>query len=409
MATTGLELTTVTSRNEGEPAVIHVDMFDTTLRDGAQSLPNNHQFPIGRKAELADSLATLGVNIIEAGFPATTDDFSDVAETAQLIGNRSYSVRNWLDSEEGEVTQFTPIIAGLTPSSPVAIETTWQALHSAKRPRIHTFISTDELHMAKKFPSMTREQVLKLGLDGILHAQELSAEHPGAQVEFSAEAASTTDMRFLERVVRSAVNLGVDVCNVPDTVGERDPHWMYGFYRRVIRWAKEENPEVVISAHNHNDLGNATSNTYSLVKAAVAEYRRTGIATHLQIETTICGLGERAGNTDVFPLVANLHKFAEKERAPLSWQFNPQHAVVTAEYVMNMAGLDVPRQSPIVGRDTNRHRSGIHSDGVLKGGHRVYTPYDPQFWGHRESAIHETGRYQGRKGAAAAQLYEDNE
>lgn len=218
------------------------------------------------------------------------------------------------------------------------------------------------------------------------------------------EAASTTPFEYLERVLKSGIIAGADVINVPDTVGERRPLWMYDFYKKVIRWCIETNPDVTISAHNHNDIGMAVANTEMLLEAAIEVARTTGQSIKIQNETTVCGLGERAGNADVYPVVAGLYKFTtEFPDVDVAWRFNPGESVSIADAVMSCFRMEVDRQNPIVGRDINVHRSGIHSHGVVNGGYTLYTPITPTFWGHREDAKHETGEYQGRVGNAAAE------
>lgn len=388
---------------------VNVEIFDTTLRDGAQSLPKRQQFPIGVKPQVADSIASLGVDVIEAGFPATPSDFEQVQKVARTVGNQDYEVSIW--TADGSFSSVTrpPVIAGLSRTTPVDVTSTWRAIQDASRPRIHTFISTDPKHMTAKFPGKSPETVQMMGRDAIRQAIDLSSADREASVEFSAEAASTTNMDYLEQVVRMAVSEGVDVINLPDTVGQRNPFWMRDFYEQAIVWALDENPTVTISAHNHNDLGMAVANSYSLVRAAAEVANRTDSAVSIQFETTICGLGERAGNADVFPVAADLFKFAGELAVPVEWHLNPSRSVGVANDVFGQTGnrwwnrsLKIGRQNPIVGSDTNRHRSGIHSDGILKGGHTIYTPHDPTFWGHKSDAVHEEGQYQGRAGAAAA-------
>ncbi|MFO0971698.1 MAG: hypothetical protein U0520_05135 [Candidatus Saccharimonadales bacterium] len=382
---------------------VEVDVFDTTLRDGAQSLPAANQFQEGKKQHIARMLADLGVDVIEAGFPATPGDADEVRAVAETVGNTERAVAEWQNGEYIATVQQTPVIAGLSRTTKDDIEATWEAIRRARRPRIHTFISTDPSHMAAKFPGRSPEHVLKMGQDAIKHAKELSFANTLASVEFSAEAASTTDEEYLERVVKMAVDEGADVINVPDTVGHRDPFWMMDFYTKVIGWAYECNEEVVISAHNHNDLGMATANSLAIVRAAVSHARQTDIPTKVQIEGTVCGLGERAGNADLFVAYAGLYKFTEgNPEVPVLWRINRSQAVATAQGVMREAGMLVHRQSPVVGSDTNVHRSGIHSDGIIKGGFGLYTPYDPTEWGHPQTDIHEDGKYQGRRGRAVA-------
>ncbi len=385
----------------------HVDItiFDTTLRDGAQALPKENQFPEGSKPEIADKLASLGIGVIEAGFPATPGDSEEVSSVSKQVGNEIYSTHLWTPDGHQDTAWDSPIIAGLSRTTPADIEATWDAVQYASRPRIHTFVSTDNEHMAEKFPDMSPDEVLRMGRAAVKQARELVDQSSDGTVEFSAEAASTTDPVYLERVIKAAVDEGADVINLPDTVGQRDPSWMEDFYYKAIAWIQPLNPDVTISAHCHNDLGMAVANSYSLVKAAAKYSKQYERIIKVQAETTICGLGERAGNADVFPFIGGVFKFTGDLGVPVGWRFNPEYSVLTAEAVMKYAGQEVSRQSPVVGRDTNVHRSGIHSAGIIAGGengHRLYTPYDPTFWGHAQNAIHEEGKYQGRKGTHAA-------
>jgi len=382
---------------------VEVTIFDTTERDGAQSLPGNHQFPDGKKAEIAQHMARLGIGVIEAGFPATLGDKEEVTNVARTVGNTDYSVDVWENGELKSQINRSPIIAGLSRVALSDIEATWDAVHIAKRARIHTFVSTDPEHMEKKFPDKKPEDVLNMASKAVKFARELISEHPDATIEFSAEAASTTDANYLERVIKEVLAQGADIINVPDTVGQRDPIWMFQFYSKVIDWVIRTNPNAIISAHNHNDLGQAVANTNMLVRAAAEYAYAYNKKVRIQLETTIGGLGERAGNADVFPVVAGLFKFSPDMAIPVQWEFNPEKSVEAANTIMGYANLAVHRQSPIVGSDINKHRSGIHSDGVIKGGHRLYTPLDPTFWGHKDNAVHEEGKYQGKRGREAAQ------
>lgn len=381
---------------------VKVEFFDTTLRDGAQSLPSEKQFPNGSKPDVARRIACLGVSTIEAGFPATPADRNQVEDVARTVGRQSFRVANWIDGAPSNSER--PVgIAGLSRAIRSDIDATWQAIGSALFPTIHTFISTDSEHMAAKFPGMSPDEVLMQGVEAVRYAKSLFSSKQSARVEFSAEAASTTDLSFLERVVKGAVQAGADVINLPDTVGQRDPFFMLDFYSKAIKWIMAENPDVIISAHNHNDLGNAVPNSMALIMAALSYANKNNSRVKTQIESTVCGLGERAGNADIFPVVAGLFRSSrESGDSLLSFEFNPKRSVHTANYVLNVAGLVVNRQNPIVGSDIATHRSGIHSDGVLKGGYTIYTPFDPVFWGHRESAKHEDGLYQGSSGRMAS-------
>lgn len=384
-------------------SIVLVDIFDTSLRDGAQSLPMAHQFPDRSKRAIADVIATLGVATIEAGFPRTPGDEEEVQEVAATVGTRSYTAQSWQDGISMGSQKITPIITGLSRVMFDDIDATWRAVQAADKPGIHTFVSTDTNHMRVKFPGKTPDDVRKMAQASVRHARSLADTHRNrGVVEFSAEAASTTEPSYLESVIKTVVEEGADIINVPDTVGQRNPFWMRGFYRQIIGWATDINPDVVISAHNHNDLDQATANSLSLVYAASDFAVATGKNVHTQIETTVTGIGERAGNSDVFPVVAGLFKFAGDMTAPIKWNFNPGRSVEVARQVLGYAGLSIHRQSPIVGSDIMVHRSGIHSDGVIKGGHRIYTPHDPTFWGHLSDAVHEEGKYQGARGRAAA-------
>jgi 2-isopropylmalate synthase len=382
---------------------VNIEIFDTTLRDGAQSLPEDHQFKPGMKAQIASDIARLGVSVIEAGFPATPADAAEVKAVAETVGNCAFGVMSW-NSSESVITKRIPRIAGLARASMGDIEATWEALSPAAYARIHTFIPTDAAHMRAKFPGMTPEQVMDIGIDAVRFANQLTEKQTGADVEFSAEAASTTEAKFLEWVIKGAIQAGANVINVPDTVGQRDPFWMRGFYAKVIDWVMNEDPSVTISAHNHNDIDQATANTLALVFAAADQAIKHGRSVGVQLETSICGLGERAGNADVFPVVAGIHKFVTSLPSEVTWSFNPINAVSIANTVMGYVGFNVDRQSPVVGADIKVHRSGIHSDGIVKGGHRIYTPHDPTFWGHESDAVHEDGRYQGTRGRSAIQI-----
>ena len=386
---------------------VHVTIFDTTARDGAQSLPKQNQFPDGSKHIIAHEVAELGVGVIEAGFPRTPHDADEIKQVARTIGRNSYAMDQWVNGEHVDQTSRPPVIAGLCRVEPLDIEAGWDAVSAAVRPRIHTFVSTDDHHRKSKFPGVSRDDLIEMARKGVSYAKELSREHPGASVEFSAEAASTTPMEYLEKVLRTAMDEGANVINVPDTVGQRDPMYMYRYYSQVIEWVMKTAPDISISAHNHNDLGQAVANTNMLVIAAADWAQQHGQRVNIQLETTVCGLGERAGNADIFPVVAGLFKFSPDQSVPISWEFNPGRSVSAAETILGLAGLVVDRQNPVVGSDIMRHRSGIHSDGVLKGGHQMYTPFSPTFWGHPKDAVHEDGKYQGKAGRSVANAAEN--
>ena len=382
-------------------AKVIVDIFDTTLRDGAQALPEGHQFPDNKKPTIASHIARLGASIIEAGFPATAGDGEEVAAVARDVGNTAYVVDTWRDGIKTGTVHRTPTIVGLSRVTEKDIEATWDAVKVAASPRIHTFISTDAAHMAAKFAGKTPAGVLEMGRRGIRHAKDVSN---GAPTEFSLEAASTTDLQYACTTTKMSVDEGVDVIRFPDTIGKRKPIWMYNAFKRYIGWVHAINPDVVIAAHNHNDGAMASANSLMAVHAAADYAKENETTVRIQIDTTICGVGERAGNADVFPVVQGLFDYGnEGELAvPIEWQFNPGYSVYTARTVLRFAGLEVHPKNPVVGDDINKHRSGIHSNGILKGDFSIYTPFDPTFWGHAQQAVHEDGKYQGKAGREAA-------
>ena len=173
-------------------AIVTVDIFDTTLRDGAQSLPEANQFPVGSKVEIADHLANLGIGVIEAGFPRTPGDAEEVMEVAKTVGSEEFQVQQWRNGVVVDDRMVTPVIAGLSRTTEEDVDAAWGSVQSAIFPRIHTFISTDAEHMEAKFPGKTPEEVLEMGRSAVRHAKQISSEHFGSSVEFSAEAASTT-------------------------------------------------------------------------------------------------------------------------------------------------------------------------------------------------------------------------
>lgn len=377
---------------------VTIEMFDTTLRDGAQSLPETNQFPPGTKPNIAAKIAALGIGIIEAGFPRTPGDGIEVNDVAKTVGNTHFETAVWQDGAQIGTVSRAPVIAGLCRTTREDIEAGWEAVKPAMNPRIHTFVSTDPEHMAAKFPGKSPDAVLAMGIDTVKYARRVMIGRRDGSVEFSAEAATTTDTEYLERVVKSVIDHGADVVNLPGTVDRRSAMWMYRFYSQALQWVADTNEDVVLSAHNHHDLGLSTASSLMLVEAASEHVERTDQDVKIQIETTICGLGERAGNTDVFPIVAGLFQFSKEMPVPIVWEFNPGRSYQIAREVMAYGGMEVHRQNPIVGDDINTHRSGIHTDGVLKGGYSIYTPQDPRFWGHPIDARHEEGRYQGRSG-----------
>ena len=303
-----------------------VFIFDTTLRDGEQSpgaSMNMHE-----KFRLAQQLVKLKVDVIEAGFPAASlGDFE--------------CVKNIADNIRGAQ------ITALARCNIRDIDTAWEALKRGENPRIHTFLATSEIHMEHKL-RMNREQVLELAAASVRHA----AKYTG-NVEFSAEDASRSDLDFVCRVFKEVIDAGATVLNFPDTTGYALPHE----FGEQIRYLMENIPNIeraILSVHCHNDLGLAVANSL----AAVANGAR-------QVECTVNGLGERAGNTAMEEVVMVL-RTRPNQVAPVHTDLAIEHIYPTSRLVSTITGIPVQPNKAIVGANAFLHESGIHQDGVLK-------------------------------------------
>ncbi|MSQ95601.1 MAG: 2-isopropylmalate synthase [Gemmataceae bacterium] len=300
-------------------------IFDTTLRDGEQS--PGASMNLTEKLEIAHALAELGVDIIEAGFPiASPGDF----EAVQLVAR--------------EVTG--PTICGLARCNPADIHRAWEALKDAAKPRIHVFLATSAIHREFKL-KMAKEEIVRRAVEGVKLARECCEN-----VEFSPEDAARTELEFLAEVVEKAIEAGASTINVPDTVGYAVPEQ----YAGAIRYLKQNVRgigKIVLSVHCHNDLGLAVANSL----AAVKEGGR-------QIECTINGIGERAGNCALEEIV-----MAIKTRSDfygLELGINTKRLLPTSRLVSRVTGIHVQRNKAIVGQNAFAHEAGIHQDGMLK-------------------------------------------
>ncbi|MGE4518226.1 MAG: 2-isopropylmalate synthase [Desulfobacteraceae bacterium] len=300
-------------------------IFDTTLRDGEQS--PGATMNIAEKVRIANRLEELGVDVIEAGFPAASDgDFEAVSEVA----------RNAKKAQ----------IAGLCRANKADIDRAWEAVKHARYPRIHTFIATSDLHMKYKL-DMDPEKVLEKAVEAVKYARTFTDN-----VEFSAEDGSRSDKDFLCRVVDAVIDAGASTVNIPDTVGYALPD-EYGSLIRYIMENSKNAHKAVISVHCHNDLGLATANTLSAVKAGAR-----------QVEVTINGIGERAGNTSLEEFVMTLNTRAED--LGLTTGIDTTKIYPTSRLVSMITGIMVQPNKAIVGANAFAHESGIHQDGVLK-------------------------------------------
>ena len=343
-----------------------VVVFDTTLRDGEQS--PGATLNTQEKLDIAQQLARLGVDIMEAGFPAASPgDLDAVRQIANTIG------RNARLDKNGQ-TVAPPIIAGLARANKNDIDKAWEAVQGAVRPRIHTFLATSDIHMEHKL-RMSRDDVLETVGDMVQYAASLCQD-----VEFSPEDAGRSDPAFLVKVLEVAIKAGATTLNIPDTVGYTTPE-EYGALIQHLRQDVPGGKDVIFSLHCHNDLGLATANTLAGIKAGAR-----------QIEVTINGIGERAGNTSLEETVMALHT-----RKPV---YGLETNVVTTELhrasdmVSRYTGIVIQPNKAIVGANAFAHEAGIHQDGMLKH-KRTYEIMDASTIGLHQSKL-VLGKHSGR-------------
>jgi 2-isopropylmalate synthase len=323
--------TTSVSEREANRVVI----FDTTMRDGEQA--PGCSMNLEEKLRIAAALEEMGVDVIEAGFPiASNGDFEAVREVARILGKSS--------------------VAGLARAARKDIDRAWEALRGAVRPRIHTFISTSPLHMKFKL-QMEPDAVHQAIIDSVGHARNLCAD-----VEWSAEDASRSDHDFLCRCVETAIKAGARTVNIPDTVGYALPEE----FAALIAMLMNRVPNIdkaVVSVHCHNDLGLAVANSLAAVSAGAR-----------QVECTINGLGERAGNAAMEEIVMALR--TRPDRMPFTTGIDTTAITRASKLVSTITGFAVQPNKAIVGANAFAHESGIHQDGMLKhaGTYEIMTP-----------------------------------
>jgi len=302
-----------------------IRIFDTTLRDGEQS--PGASMNRTEKLEVAQALEKLGVDVIEAGFPiASPGDFESVRDIASII------------------TEAT--VCGLARCNDGDIDRAGEAIRPARRGRIHVFLATSAIHREFKL-RMTQEEIIARAVAGVTRARSLCDD-----VEFSTEDAARTEIDFLCRVVEAAIDAGATTVNIPDTVGYATPQHMH----RVFASLRDRVPNIdkaVMSAHCHDDLGLAVANSLAAVEAGAG-----------QIECTINGLGERAGNCALEEVVMALRTRADHYGC--STRIDTKRLVQMSRLVATITGIRVPRNKAIVGRNAFAHESGIHQDGMLK-------------------------------------------
>ena len=326
-----------------------VYIFDTTLRDGEQ-VPGC-KLNTDQKLHIASRLDELGVDVIEAGFPISSPgDFHSVQEVSKIVSNAS--------------------VCGLTRAVAKDIDVAAQALKHAKRPRIHTGIGTSDSHIKHKFNS-SREQIIDRAVGAVKHAKQYVED-----IEFYAEDAGRTNNDFLAKVCEEVIKVGATVLNIPDTTGYCLPE-DYGAKIKYLVENVKGIEKAIISCHCHNDLGLATANS---IAGAVNGAR--------QIECTINGIGERAGNTSLEEVVMIMRQHPHLQ---LDTNINTKLLYDTSQMVSEAMGMNVQANKAIVGANAFAHSSGIHQDGVIKN-RETYEIIDPHDVGVETSAIVLTAR-----------------
>ncbi|MCX6800892.1 MAG: 2-isopropylmalate synthase [Candidatus Diapherotrites archaeon] len=332
-----------------------IKIFDTTLRDGEQSpgATINHR----EKIIIAKQLEKLGVDIIEAGFPVSSDeDFKAVSEISSIIKKSK--------------------IAALARARENDIKVAWKALQSAKKPRIHTFMSTSDIHLKEQF-KISRADALKMSVEAVKFASDLCND-----IEFSPMDATRSDVPFLLGVIEKTIEAGASTINVADTVGYSQP----AEYGVLVKKIREEVPNIegiAISTHCHNDLGLAVANSLAGVANGAS-----------QVECTINGLGERAGNAALEEVAMNL--YARKNFFKAETNINLKEIYATSQMVSSLSGISVQRNKAIVGENAFSHESGIHQHGILANS-ETYEIINPKIIGKKTKLV--LGKHSGKHAA----------
>ncbi len=330
-----------------------INIFDTTLRDGEQSAGVN--LNLHEKLEIDRQLERLGVDIIEAGFPAASKgDFQAVQAIAQTVRNCS--------------------VTGLSRSVQSDIDAAWEALKDGAEPRLHVFIATSPIHMQYKL-RMTPEQVVETAVESVRYAKKYFPI-----VQWSAEDACRSDLPFLATIVEKVIEAGANVINIPDTVGYITPK-QYGDIFSFLKENVRNIEKISLSAHCHDDLGMAVANSLAAIEAGAT-----------QIEGTINGIGERAGNAAIEEVAVAL--YIRKDYYQAETRLNLQEIKRTSSLVSKLTGMIVPPNKAIVGKNAFAHESGIHQDGVLKE-KTTYEIISPQLVGVQSNSM-VLGKHSGR-------------
>ncbi len=330
-----------------------IKIFDTTLRDGEQS--PGASMNIEEKVRVARQLQKLKVDVIEAGFPiASEGDFEAVKKVAQTVKG--------------------PEIAGLSRANIADVDRAWEAVKYAKKPRIHTFIATSDIHLKHKL-RMSREEVISRAVEAVKRAKGYTES-----VEFSAEDAVRSDRGFLVDIVEAVIAAGATTVNIPDTVGYAIPS-EFGSLIRHLKDNVEGINKIVISVHCHNDLGLAVANSLAAIQEGVR-----------QVECTLNGIGERAGNASLEEIVMILK--TRKEAMDFDTRIAKKYLYPSSRLVSHITGMTVQANKAVVGANAFAHEAGIHQDGVLKE-KTTYEIMTPESVGLSQSTL-VLGKHSGR-------------
>lgn len=347
----------MTNSQSGMGEKRRVIIFDTTLRDGEQSPGASMNLP--EKLEVARALVDLGVDVIEAGFPIVSPgDFESVREVSRVVKGAA--------------------VCGLARCVDADIDSAHDALKEAEHPRIHVFLATSAIHREHKL-RMSQDQIIARAVEAVKRARNYCDD-----IEFSPEDASRTEIDFLCRVVEATIDAGAGTINIPDTVGYTTPPEMFDRIDTLRRRVPNID-RAILSVHCHNDLGMAVANSLSAVMAGAG-----------QIECTINGLGERAGNCAMEEVVMAMRTRSDIYR--VDTKIVSQKLVPTSRLVSRITGLKVPRNKAIVGQNAFAHESGIHQDGVLKE-RTTYEIMSPESVGLSKSDL-VLGKHSGRAALA---------
>jgi 2-isopropylmalate synthase len=331
-----------------------VIIFDTTLRDGEQA--PGCSLGVTQKMQVAEQLYRLGVDVIEAGFPVSSKgDLEAVKNIAKTVGRQADA----------------PEICGLARCVKGDIEACAEAVKPAKRPRIHVFIATSDIHLQHKL-HLTRDQLIAKAVESVKLARKYADS-----VEFSAEDSTRSDIHFLAKVVEAVIQAGATTVNLPDTVGYAIPSEYHDMFRKIFEMVPNIS-KTVMSTHCQDDLGLSVANSLAAIKAGVR-----------QVEVTINGIGERAGNTSLEEVVMALK--TRKDFFNVKNRVNTKEIAKSSRLVSSLTGVLVPPNKAIVGANAFAHSSGIHQDGILKF-RETYEIMNPKDVGIEESTLLLTSR-----------------